>query len=575
LRDASRQKSELGTGALRRTPPGDAAAKGAVRANGSGMDARGERSEPRWRDIQWVDFTSELDSSIDPNATLSAPLAPEPIMYEPEPLYVAPELPFSQSAPVEPASDEIFGLAERDGRLQVPKLTPVQQRPSAAQTKPPIQALGRPQSKTANSVHAPVATAASIIVSPRPLDLAVVPPSLPPPLFDITARDAAGERLNGDRPFPASIMVPVSAGLVLSEPESRDSPWLLVTSGVATAANVLRAAAVGAMTSGVAVARAAPRRLLPARRAAAPDKPLRGKTAVATRLSAVTDRVSGYVVARENRLRVSGIAALVVITVALVAYGGGTLLARVAEPSATSASTNKVVAAVPKPLAANQVPHPAPVAPAPSTTPPNDPAARAAFYIAHAKTGDPAAQYDLGLLYAQGQGLVQDYASAASWFRAAATQGNVAAEYNLGVLYERGLGVRANPTEAVNWYRAAADQNHTGAQFNLALAYANGSGTSQDFAAAARWYGRAAHQGLAAAMVNLAILYEAGNGVERSAVHAYAWYKVAGERGDDGARARAAELDQQFDDKDKARAEGLAVTIGEALDAAKSSPPPA
>ena len=83
---------------MRRTPPGEAAAKRPTHANGNGVDARGERSEPRWRDIQWVDFSSEPDSTINPIAAqLPVTPAPAPIMREPEPLYVVPELPPSQS----------------------------------------------------------------------------------------------------------------------------------------------------------------------------------------------------------------------------------------------------------------------------------------------------------------------------------------------------------------------------------------------------------------------------------------------------------------------------------------------
>jgi TPR repeat protein len=69
----------------------------------------------------------------------------------------------------------------------------------------------------------------------------------------------------------------------------------------------------------------------------------------------------------------------------------------------------------------------------------------------------------------------------------------------------------------------------------------------------------------------LAILYDRGDGVDRSLVDAYAWYSAAGERGDAGAKDRADELFRQFNDKDKARAEGLAATVGAALDA--SAPP--
>jgi TPR repeat protein len=257
-----------------------------------------------------------------------------------------------------------------------------------------------------------------------------------------------------------------------------------------------------------------------------------------------------------------------VIGIAGAAYMAGAMLAGLASsdtrPHAASDQPPNVQAATPQP----QQPPP----PQAATAPPSDPVARAAFYLTRAKTGDPVAQYDLGVLYARGSGLVQDYASAATWFHAAATQGNIDAQYNLGVLYERGLGVTANPIEAVNWYRSAADRNHAGAQYNLALAYAEGRGTEQDLAAAARWYQRAAQQGLTPAMINLAILYERGQGIDRSLIDAYAWYSAAAERGDAPARDRAGELFRQFTDQDKAKAQGLAATIAATVNGV---PPPA
>ena len=48
------------------------------------------------------------------------------------------------------------------------------------------------------------------------------------------------------------------------------------------------------------------------------------------------------------------------------------------------------------------------------------------------------AQYNLGIMYYNGQGVPQDYAEAAKWFRLAAEQGDVSAQYNLGVMYDNG-----------------------------------------------------------------------------------------------------------------------------------------
>ena len=51
--------------------------------------------------------------------------------------------------------------------------------------------------------------------------------------------------------------------------------------------------------------------------------------------------------------------------------------------------------------------------------------------------------------------------------RAAAGQGFAAAQYNLGTLYENGDGVPQDKSEAAKWYRAAAEQGDEDAQFNL------------------------------------------------------------------------------------------------------------
>ena len=75
-----------------------------------------------------------------------------------------------------------------------------------------------------------------------------------------------------------------------------------------------------------------------------------------------------------------------------------------------------------------------------------------------ADAGDPQAQYNLGLLYARGQGVSQDYAKAAQWYEKAAVQGVPAAQYNLGVMYANGQGVAANPEQAAKWFLKAAEQ---------------------------------------------------------------------------------------------------------------------
>src|ERR1039458_6470539 len=77
--------------------------------------------------------------------------------------------------------------------------------------------------------------------------------------------------------------------------------------------------------------------------------------------------------------------------------------------------------------------------------------------------GDAGAQFNLGLMYARGDGVRQDYVEAAGWFRKAATQGDPDAQFYLGALYERGDGVPQDYARALGWLKAAAAQGHAGA----------------------------------------------------------------------------------------------------------------
>jgi len=78
------------------------------------------------------------------------------------------------------------------------------------------------------------------------------------------------------------------------------------------------------------------------------------------------------------------------------------------------------------------------------------------------------------------------------WFRLAADQGDAPAQFNLGVMYAEGQGVPQDNAQAAEWYRLAADHNHAQAQYNLGLWYAQGEGGSQDYVSAHMWFNLAA-----------------------------------------------------------------------------------
>ena len=124
-----------------------------------------------------------------------------------------------------------------------------------------------------------------------------------------------------------------------------------------------------------------------------------------------------------------------------------------------------------------------------------------------------------------------DYATALREWQPLATQGHAVAQYNLGLLYSNGQGVPKDDAQARQWYEKAAVQGHAEAQVNLGILLDYGRGGPQDFKMAVRWYLRAANQGNDLAQRKLGLLYERGDGVQQDFVQAYMWYKLGAANG--------------------------------------------
>jgi len=58
-----------------------------------------------------------------------------------------------------------------------------------------------------------------------------------------------------------------------------------------------------------------------------------------------------------------------------------------------------------------------------------------------AEQGNALAQNYLGVMYALGQDVPQDYQEALRWFRKSAEHGEALAQFNLGLMYAKGQGV--------------------------------------------------------------------------------------------------------------------------------------
>ena len=70
----------------------------------------------------------------------------------------------------------------------------------------------------------------------------------------------------------------------------------------------------------------------------------------------------------------------------------------------------------------------------------------------------------------------------------AAEQGNADAQYSLGYMYVNGEGVTQNDMTAVKWFSLAAEQGHAEAQYSLGDMYLEGQGVIQDYVRAHMWF---------------------------------------------------------------------------------------
>jgi len=77
------------------------------------------------------------------------------------------------------------------------------------------------------------------------------------------------------------------------------------------------------------------------------------------------------------------------------------------------------------------------------------------WFAEAANQGYASAQFRLGLMYAEGQGVQQDYKQAVKWFTKAAEQGQALAQLILGRMYWLGTGVAKDFVEAYKWFLLA------------------------------------------------------------------------------------------------------------------------
>ena len=124
-----------------------------------------------------------------------------------------------------------------------------------------------------------------------------------------------------------------------------------------------------------------------------------------------------------------------------------------------------------------------------------DKTGRTIDFLLRAHRDHAASQFQLGVMYCTGQGVVQDLAKGVAWYEQAAHLGHLVAQYNLAVMISKGQGRPVDWEKAMEWFLRAAERDMPEAQIAAADALMSGAGVLKDPEAAKDWYRRAAQLG--------------------------------------------------------------------------------
>ncbi len=155
---------------------------------------------------------------------------------------------------------------------------------------------------------------------------------------------------------------------------------------------------------------------------------------------------------------------------------------------------------------------------------------------------DKVAQYYLGVMHINGEGVSQDYDLAKKWFEKSAEQDDPDAQNYLGNMYKLGwaTGGIKKPAEAFKWYMKSAEQGNAEGQNNVAMCYLNSDGIDYDTVEALRYCKLSAEQNFTPALNNLAWMYANGRCVEKNLTESFNYYIKSAQLGDaDGQRELA------------------------------------
>ena len=151
--------------------------------------------------------------------------------------------------------------------------------------------------------------------------------------------------------------------------------------------------------------------------------------------------------------------------------------------------------------------------------------------------GDAGAQFNMGVMYANGLGVDRDMGVAMDWWEAAARQLHVRAAHNLALAMLAGEprdgsrdGEPPDTTAILRYLKIGADAGYPNSEYTLGKLYAEGVGVEKDPRRAAELFLSASIKGFAKAQYNLGKIYRDGTGMKADTGLSLFWFAEAAER---------------------------------------------
>jgi TPR repeat protein len=141
-----------------------------------------------------------------------------------------------------------------------------------------------------------------------------------------------------------------------------------------------------------------------------------------------------------------------------------------------------------------------------------------------ASSGNPEAQYHLGMLYNNGIGTNKDTAKAFELFQKSSSGGDPLGSYKLGCYYSgQGEGVvEKDQNKALEYKLTAAEAGYVRAQYDVAARYYH----NNDMVNAISWWEKAANQGYSEAFYSLFSVYYYDKNNTKDWYKAYQYLKI-------------------------------------------------